>query len=232
MLSAVVPTKNEAQALPALLAALRAEVDEVVVVDGGSSDSTVLIAERFGARVVHGARGRGPQQNAGATAAAGSILWFVHADTGVPAGAGAALRAATAPWGCFATTLRSRDPRLRFCGRWMTARARRTGSCTGDMGLWFSRELFGALGGFAPLPALEDLDLSDRARALHPWAVLEPRVTTSARRWELEGTTRTMLRLWALRAGYRLGVDPDRLARSYRSTPRRPDQAPPPPEHG
>ncbi|GDX79489.1 glycosyl transferase [Deltaproteobacteria bacterium] len=232
MLSAIVPTKNEALALPALLAALTAEVDEVVVADAGSSDATLEIAARFGARLVTGARGRGPQQNAGAAAATGSILWFVHADTGVPAGAGAALRGAAAPWGCFATTLRSRDPRLRFCGRWMTARARRSGSCSGDMGLWFRRELFTALGGFAPLPALEDLELSDRARAQHPWAVLEPRITTSARRWELEGTTRTMVRLWALRAGYRLGVDPDRLARSYRSTPRRPDPAPLPPEPG
>lgn len=219
MISAIVPTRNEARALPVLLGCLGPEADEVIVCDGGSTDGSPDIARRLGAVVVEGARGRGPQLNAGVAVARGSRLWFLHADTGVAPGSGAALRAATTRWGCFATRIGSDDPRLRFTARWMTRRARQSGSCSGDMAMWMDAALVSELGGFRPLPAFEDLDLSDRARA-YPWSVLEPAVTTSARRWELEGTTRTIALLWALRLGYRLGVDPNRLAAAYASSPR------------
>jgi rSAM/selenodomain-associated transferase 2 len=220
VLSAIIPTLGECAALPGLLARLRAEVDEVIVADGGSTDGTIAAAEAGGARVVRAPRGRGPQLNAGAAVATGRILWFLHADTRVPAGAGVAVRASRTAWGCFAVRVDSRDLRLRWCGRWMTERARRTGSCTGDMGMWFHRPIFEALGGFPPLPAFEDLELSERARCRHPWSVLGPPLGTSARRWEREGTTRTILRMWALRAAWRAGVDPQRLGRAYASSPR------------
>ena len=86
--------------------------------------------------------------------------------------------------------------------------------------MWFHRPIFEALGGFPPLPAFEDLELSERARCRHPWSVLGPPLGTSARRWEREGTTRTILRMWALRAAWRAGVDPQRLGRAYASSPR------------
>lgn len=214
--TAVVPVLNEARALPALLDALAGEVDEIVVVDGGSTDGTA--ARCGGVRFLQGMRGRGPQMNAGAAVADGDLLWFVHADTRVPPGAGAALRRTLGEWGCFATEVEGRDPRLRWTGWWMTRRAYRTGSCTGDMGIWARRAFFTALGGFAPLAAFEDLEFSDRARARTPACVLRPAIGTSARRWTQEGVSRTLVRMLALRIAYRAGVDPDRLAGHYASS--------------
>lgn len=220
MLSAVVPTLNEARVLPRLLAGLRREADEIVIADGGSTDGTLGLAE--GAVIAQSQPGRGPQLNAGAAAATGDVLWFVHADSEIPPGAGDAIRHAArqSEWGCFSARIVSEDPRLRFCGRWMTLRARRGGSCSGDMGMWMRRAFFEQLGGFQPWPALEDLDLADRARARAPIAVLPLRLGSSARRWESEGVGRTILRMWAVRGGYRLGLDPLSLVRWYRSHPR------------
>jgi rSAM/selenodomain-associated transferase 2 len=214
-LSAIIPARNEATALPAVLRALRAEVDEIIVADGGSSDDTVGIATAWGARVVTGARGRGPQLDAGAQAATGERLWFLHADTVVAAGAGAALRAATTRWGCCSVRIDGRHPLYRSTERMMALRARLTGSCTGDMGIWLDRAFYTELGGFAPIPLLEDLELSDRARAAAPWTVVCPPVHTSARRWEENGVVRTMMRMWLVRAGFRLGQDPHMLVRWY-----------------
>lgn len=211
------PVLDEAARLPGMVRRLREEADEVVVVDGGSADGSLAVAEAAGARGLRAPRGRGRQLHAGALAARGEVVWFVHADTRVPAGAGEALRAAAARegWGCFATRVESADPRLRVCGAWMTARARRTGVCTGDMGMWLRREVYDDVGGFPPWAAFEDLELADRARARHRWAVVDLPLGTSARRWERDGVSRTILRMWALRAGFRLGVDPALLARAY-----------------
>ena len=102
----------------------------------------------------------------------------------------------------------------------MTLRALATGSCTGDMGIWVRRSLFDLLGGFAPLTAFEDLQFSDRARRQAAHEVIDAPLLTSARRWEKEGINRTVLRMWSLRLGYRLGIAPQRLAQWYRSHPR------------
>lgn len=222
MLTAVVPTLDEAPRIAALVERLRAEVDEVVVSDGGSHDGTPDVARSAGARVVSGPPGRGPQLDRGAAAAAGDVLWFLHADADVPVGLGAAVRRAAEgrAWGACETSIDSADPRLRWTAFVMTRRARWTGAMTGDMGIWCRRALFDTLGGFGALPALEDLDFSDRARAAAPWALVGPAIGTSARRWTAEGVTRTMVRMLALRAAYRLGVPPARLARRYRSAPR------------
>lgn len=217
-LSAILPVIDEAHALPRLLAALAGQVDEIVVVDGGSRDASLALARAAGARTLVAPAGRGGQLQAGAMAARGDLLWFLHADTRVPPGAAAALRSAAtcASWGCFEVRISSPDPRLQLTAWLMNRRARRTGSCTGDMGIWCGRSFFDAIGGFSSLPVLEDLDFSDRARRSQEAAVLRPALETSARRWEQHGVGRTMLRLWGMRAAYRLGVAPERLARHYR----------------
>ena len=222
MLSVVVPTLEEQPTIGSLVRGLLDEVDEVVVSDGGSRDGTAEAARQAGARVVSGARGRGPQLDRGAAAASGDVLWFLHADAVVPAGLGRAVRRAAegAAWGACETRIVSADPRLRWTAFVMTRRARWTGAMTGDMGIWARRDLFTAIGGFGSLPALEDLDFSDRARRVAPWSLAGPALGTSARRWSAEGVTRTMARMLALRVAYRLGVPPARLARRYRSAPR------------
>jgi hypothetical protein len=148
---------------------------------------------------------------------------MVHADASLPEGAGAALRClpAEARWGCFEVELMdSQDPRLRFTAAWMNRRAARFGSCTGDMGIWTRQELYQEVGPMAPLAAFEDLEWTDRARHRCPAWVLPLRLGLSARRWQKEGVSRTILRMWALRAGYRLGLPPERLLEWYRSAPR------------
>lgn len=214
MISVVIPTLDEAERMPALLGSL-AGVDEVIVVDGGSRDDTVRIAKRAGATVISAPRSRGLQLAAGTAAARGDLLWFLHADTGVPPGAVAALRATASAWGCFAVTISSGDPRLRLVATAMNLRARLTGSATGDMAIWARRSLVDQVGGWAPLPAFEDLVFTDQARRFAPAEVLEPAVTTAARRWNTHGITRTILKMAALRGAYRLGADPARLARRY-----------------
>lgn len=227
--SVIIPALDEAERLPALVGRLRGEVDEVVVADGGSRDRTVALSSQAGARVVTAPRGRGPQQNAGARAATGRILWFLHADCQVPDGAVALLRATdplASPWGCFGVKIRSDDPRLRWCGRVMEARARLTGSATGDMGLWAHRSFWAEIGGFPEVPILEDLSFTDRARRRVPPTILPLRLGASARRWETRGVNRTILEMWAIRAAFRLGVAPGDLARWY---PPAPAPSPPPP---
>ncbi len=217
--SVVIPTLNESACIQEAVRHLVPLVDEVVVSDGGSEDRTLQLAGDAGARVVVGPRGRGPQLDLGARSATHDRLWFLHADTRVSRGAGDALRRAAGPWGCFSTRIESQDPRLLWTAVWMNVRARHTGACSGDMGIWADRAFFRDVGGFGTL-ALEDLAFADRARRQHRCQVLAPAIHTSARRWNREGVTRTILRFWMLRLGYRVGVDPERLDHSYRSQPR------------
>jgi len=221
-LSAVIPTLDEAVRIGSLVARLIEECDEVVVSDGGSDDDTVARARASGALVVQGGPGRGPQLHRGALAAAGEVLWFVHADAVVPAGAGQALRAVAAAraWGSFQVSVDSRDPRLRFTASWMNHRASLTGSCTGDMGMWTRRSFYETLGGFDGLGAFEDLEFSDRARRYADHGQVPMALGLSSRRWKGEGTTRTILRMWRLRLAYRLGGDPRELSASYTTRPR------------
>ncbi|HNH49063.1 MAG TPA: glycosyl transferase, partial [Myxococcota bacterium] len=145
-----------------------------------------------------------------------------HADSGVPAGLPARISAAAEQflWGCCAVDFGDPDPRLRLTAAAMNRRARRSGSCTGDMGIWIHRRFFEDLGGFAPLAALEDLDFSFRARRRAPWTLVEGPLHSSSRRWRREGMNRTILKMWAIRSGFYLGIDPARLAAWYRSHPR------------
>lgn len=221
-LSIVVPTLNEAAVIGAVVANALAEGAQVVVSDGGSTDGTPDLARAAGASVCHAEGGRGPQLDAGANAATGDVLLFLHADSVLPPGAGAAVRwaAATAAWGCFSVRIESADPRLRWCGRYMTARARLTGTATGDMGIWCTRAAFGQAGGFGTRRVGEDLDFCRRLRAISPITVLPLRTTTSARRWEAHGISRTMIRMWFVRGAFYAGA-PDTVLRAlYRSNPR------------
>lgn len=221
-LSVVIPVLNEARALPTLLAELRGQVAEVIVVDGGSRDGTPELAVAGGAKLLSSPRGRGTQLNAGAAAATGELLWFLHADAGVPSHLPARIAAAADHfrWGCCAVGFGDPDPRLRVTAAAMNRRARRSGNCTGDMGIWSHRHFFKDLGGFASLTALEDLDFSFRARLRAPWMLVEGPLHSSSRRWRREGINRTILKMWSIRAAFYLGMDPAKLAAWYRSQPR------------
>lgn len=221
-LSIVVPTLDEAAGLAAHLEALqplRARGCEIVVADGGSRDATVEIARPLADVVLAAPRGRGVQLNAGARAARGELLLFLHADTRLPPGAAEAVRAALRggahDWGRFDVEIAGRHPLLRVVARLMSWRSRLTGIATGDQAIFVRRSRFEAAGGFPELPLMEDVAFSAVMRRASPPACLRLRATTSGRRWESRGVLRTILLMWRLRLLFWLGRDASSLARRY-----------------
>jgi rSAM/selenodomain-associated transferase 2 len=226
-LAVIVPVLNEERTIAdalARLAPLRARGTVVVVVDGGSSDTTVARARAAADHVLVAPRGRALQMNAGARHALADpsidTLLFLHADTRLPDDADRAVRAACAgrpsAWGRFDVRIESAAPLLRLVATMMNLRSRVTGICTGDQCLFATRALFEDLGGYADLPLMEDIEFSRRARRVARPIALRARVTTSGRRWQRHGIVRTVLLMWRLRLAYFLGADPARLAADYR----------------
>jgi rSAM/selenodomain-associated transferase 2 len=217
----VIPVLNEAagivRALQAL-APLRARGHEVIVVDGGSDDGTPELARAFADRVLAGPHGRALQMNAGAGAASGAALLFLHVDVRLPQGADRmlldALEAST--WGRFDVTLDSPRPLLWLVGAMMNLRSRLTGIATGDQAIFVRRDAFESVGGYPEIPLMEDVELSARLRRLGRPACLRARALVSARRWEACGALRTIVLMWRLRMAYFFGADPRRLAERYR----------------
>jgi len=225
-LSIVVPVLNEASSLAARLAALapfRARGAELLVVDGGSEDNTLSLARAQADRALVAPRGRASQLNAGACAAQGEVLLFLHADTQLPANADALIAKCidSGPhWGRFDVRIEGRHPLLPLVALLMNLRSRHTGIATGDQALFVRRDTFLALGGFAPMPLMEDIELSRRLKRIGPPACLNERVITSGRRWDQHGFWRTVALMWRLRAAFWRGVDAPTLARRYGYQPR------------
>jgi rSAM/selenodomain-associated transferase 2 len=222
-ISIIIPALNEAEGIAETLAALaplRTRGHQVIVADGGSTDGTAELARPLADVVVHAPRGRALQQNAGAAAADGDVLLFLHADTRLPADADRLvldrLAAGGAGWGRFDVRLSGRAPMLRVVERMISLRSRATGIATGDQALFIRREWWERAGGFPPIPLMEDVALSTTLRRRGRPLCLRAAVTTSSRRWEQRGVWRTILLMWRLRMEYALGADPERLAARYR----------------
>ena len=219
-LAVVIPTLDEATHIAATLAPALAEADEVIVADGGSTDATRDLAAQAGARVVVAPGGRAAQQNAGAQATAADTLLFLHGDTRLPAGWAAAVRAALADPGvalaAFRLAIDGATASERLIAAGANMRSRHWGVPYGDQGLALRRSTFDRLGGFAPLPIMEDQDLARRARRLGRVHLLDLAVMTSPRRWRRLGVWPTFLRNQLMLIGWRLGIAPARLAAFYR----------------
>jgi rSAM/selenodomain-associated transferase 2 len=219
-LSIVIPVLNEAAGIVSMLsrlASLRRQGAQVIVVDGGSVDATVELARPLADLVLASPPGRALQMNAGASAASGAALLFLHADTALPEGALQAIDAVLADrlWGRFDVALDGRHPMLPLIAAMMNLRSRMTGIATGDQAIFMRRTSFDSLGGFTVMPLMEDIDFCRRAKRLGAPACLRQRVHTSGRRWERHGVWRTVLLMWQLRLAYFLGADPKRLALKY-----------------
>ena len=221
-LSIVIPTLNEAEQIPATLAAAAAPGVEILVVDGGSADATVDLARAAGATVLTAGRGRARQMNAGAAAADGDALLFLHADTRLPAGFDAAVAAALADpavvGGRFDVRLEPSTPWLDLVAALINRRSRWSRIGTGDQALFVRRAVFEAMGGFPDLPLMEDLAFSIALKRRGGIACLRQTVATSSRRWLRDGPLRTVLLMWWLRFLFWCGVPAERLKRRYADT--------------
>jgi rSAM/selenodomain-associated transferase 2/rSAM/selenodomain-associated transferase 1 len=219
LISVVVPTLDEAAALPGLLDHLAALAGrfEVIVADGGSRDGTTELAAAHpsAARVLRVPGGRAAQLNAGAAAARGDPIVFLHADTRLPAAAHRLLSQSTADGGNFAIRFDGGDAFSRVLGAWYSVQ-RRLGVYYGDSAIWVRPRVFEALGGFRPLPIMEDYDLARRLERGFRTACLPGPAVTSARRWRALGVPRTVLSWVAIRWLFLARVPPERLARLYR----------------
>jgi rSAM/selenodomain-associated transferase 2 len=220
--SIVVPTLNEAGCIAATLASLgelRRRGHEVIVADGGSGDATPELARGLADHIVDSLPGRARQMNAGARAASGEVLVFLHADSRLPAQADRlvleGLARSGAVWGRFDVRIAGAHPLLRMVERMMNLRSRFTRICTGDQCIFVRREAFESLGGYPAQELMEDIAISARLRRLSAPLCLRQRCLTSARRWESRGVLRTIALMWWLRLQYACGVAPARLARAY-----------------
>jgi rSAM/selenodomain-associated transferase 2 len=191
----------------------------VIVVDGGSSDGTRASAAPLADRVLAAPRGRASQMNAGAAAARGDVLLFLHADTQLPADADRlildGLDARGRAWGRFDVRIDGAHPLLRVVAGLMNLRSRLTGIATGDQAIFVHRAALATAGGFPPLALMEDVALSATLKRISRPLCLRERVVTSGRRWESRGVVRTIVLMWWLRLRYFLGASPERLARLY-----------------
>jgi rSAM/selenodomain-associated transferase 2 len=221
-ISIIVPCLNEAESIAGTLQALqplRERGAEVLVVDGGSHADTGLRARVWADQILSAPRGRSRQMNAGAAAARGDILLFLHADCTLPEAADYlivdGLNRSRNGWGRFDIRIGGNHPLLPVIANLMNARSRLTGIATGDQGIFVTRSLFEAAGRFPDIPLMEDVALSKQLKRFSAPLCLRHRITTSARRWERHGVLRTTFLMWRLRFAYWRGADPDQLALHY-----------------
>ncbi len=222
-LAAIIPTLNEAAAAPRLgHRLLESGFDQVVVADGGSGDGTPDLACAAGAIVTRSDPGRGVQLAAGAGAADADAFLFIHADSVPPHGAAAlicnALADPAVAAGAFRLAFDADHPLLRLYAA--ASRVNATPFTYGDQGLFVRRDVYEAIGGYAPWPLLEDLEIQHRLRRAGRFVKLPAPITTSARRFVRDGVLRRQLRNAGIVARFYGGWSPARLAREY--APHRP----------
>jgi len=220
-ISVIIPAYNEAAAIGATIASLRdADVHEVIVADGGSSDDTAIVAELAGAEVVSTAPGRAVQMNEAAERSTGDILLFLHADTRLPAGfSDVATRTLGTPGvvaGAFTLSIDSPRISLRIIESLVRLRCRLFSLPYGDQAIFMRRDVFFGNGGWPELPIMEDYELMRRLVRRGRVMVAPESVVTSARRWERLGVLRATVINQFVIIGYALGVFPDRLMKLYR----------------
>lgn len=219
-LSIVIPTLNEGRRLSDALGSVgRPPGTEVIIADAGSRDDTLEIAKRAGAKIVSCRPGRGGQLNAGAAAASGDILLFLHADTRLPEGYAGLVREAMGDpeiaGGSFALKFEPCPPLLKVIEATANWRTRLFHLPFGDQAIFVRGALFRLVEGFRDIPLMEDVEFARRLHRAGRIAFLRPPVRTSSRAYE-KGVLRATLRNKVVFAGYVLGVPPDRLERFYR----------------
>jgi rSAM/selenodomain-associated transferase 2 len=218
-ISVIIPALNEAARLGETLESLKGTPAEIIVVDGGSHDSTVSVARQYTPHVFRSPRGRGTQQDAGAQRSQGKVLVFLHADTRLPQGYETLIDEAFADpgvtFGAFRLKIHPSSKALELIALMANFRSRALNCPYGDQGLFVRRTAYFQVGGFRHWPIMEDVDLVRRLSRTGRFKLARGAVQTSARRWQREHYAFTTARNWMLMIRYKLGHSPHDLARHY-----------------
>ena len=213
---------NEEKILSETLSSLHlTDGEELIVVDGGSTDGTVSVARQFTDKVYVIKRGRGRQMNFGAGHADGEILLFLHADCTLPYEGFRVIRKELkdnrVSAGAFDLSIDHRQLRFRVIECGANLRSHITSIPYGDQGIFMEREVFERAGGFAEIPFMEDIEISRRLKRLGKIVFVRPHMKTSPRRWLNEGLMFTTIRDWTIAISFAfLRISPHRLVRYYR----------------
>ncbi|MEH2322501.1 MAG: TIGR04283 family arsenosugar biosynthesis glycosyltransferase [Nostoc sp.] len=220
-ISIIIPTLNEAGNIKKAIATTQPNTNiEVIVVDGGSSDDTVAIAQSLGVKVISSSPGRAVQMNTGAVAATGKILLFLHADTCLPTGFDDMVRTALQQPGTVAGAFKLRIDASLLSLRWVewgiNVRSHFYQMPYGDQAIFLTKAVYQQIGGFPQLPIMEDFELMRRLKRIGRIIIIPTPVITSARRWLQKGVFKTTLLNQIVIIAYLLGVSPERICRWYR----------------
>ena len=220
MISVIIPVLNEAKILDQSLARLTPQLKghELIIVDGGSTDETLLIAKRYG-QAISSEGGRARQSNAGAATVRGDILLFLHADVWLDAGAIEGVEIAISAGyvgGAFKQRIEGDHPLYRLIEHAANFRAKWLKIFYGDGGIFVRRTHFDQIGGFPDIPIMEEVGFSRKLRRRGTVTLVEPGIHISARRWQKNGILRTTLTNWLITLLYLLRVPPTHLAKLYR----------------
>ena len=225
-LSIIIPTLNAQADLPGCLAALTPGlmtglIREVLVIDGGSTDRTILHAHEAGARVICGVRGRGRQLHCGARNARGDWLLFLHADTQLSETwaqcVASHVKQNPEKAAAFQLAYRSDHKNARWLEKRANQRARLLGLPYGDQGLLMHRTLYEEVGGFADIPLMEDVDIARRL-GRQRLVLMKSQAHTSAQKYETDGWRKRAWRNASLLIQYLTGTSPEKLAKRYNQT--------------
>ncbi|UCH80519.1 MAG: TIGR04283 family arsenosugar biosynthesis glycosyltransferase [Nitrospiraceae bacterium] len=221
-ISIIIPVINEAGILRNTLSSINVTSDEeLIVVDGGSTDETMSIAQEFTDKVLVSKTGRASVMNFGAEKAEGDILLFLHADCILPDQGFYMIRETlknqkTAAGG-FYLSIDEHGPGFRLIEYMANVRARLTSLIYGDQGMFVKRDIFKKVGGFSDMPLMEDIDISRKLGRLGRIVFLNPPIKASARRWLVEGAVFTTLRDWTIAFSYSfLRISPEKLIKYYK----------------
>ncbi|MDQ7005593.1 MAG: TIGR04283 family arsenosugar biosynthesis glycosyltransferase [Ghiorsea sp.] len=220
-LAIVIPVFNEGSILSCALTSLQmlAGVDDIIFVDGGSTDNTVSLIQDAGFVCLQTEAGRAKQMNAGTQYTTSDIILYLHVDTSIYSSHILNIKKS-----CHQGFLSGRfDVSLSGCGAiyqiisfFINLRSCLTKVSTGDQGIFVTRKAFDDVGGYPNIPLMEDVALSKALRKLGKAACLRDKLVTSSRRWEQHGVLKTVLLMWKLRFLFWLGVSPKSLAQMYK----------------